>query len=57
MPKIDEEKLRHYWKVEEAQGKALKKLNRLTAKIEDMKWDCDAEVYEALLDIFDTLNV
>ena len=33
---------------------------RLTAmlidKIEDMDWDCDAEVYDELLKIFDALN-
>ena len=57
MATIDDEMLRHYWKVEEAQEKALEKLGRLAGKIEDMKLDCDAEVYEAVLDIFDTLNV
>ena len=57
MTEISDEKLRHYMLVEAAQVVTLDKLNRLTSKIEDMEWDCDAEVYEALLDIFDTLNV
>ena len=57
MTEISDGKLKRYWKVEKAQEAALEKLNRLTSKIEDMEWDCDAEVYEALLDIFDTLNV
>lgn len=35
---------------------ALAKVNKLTAAIEDMKLDCDAEVYEELLKIADILG-
>lgn len=35
---------------------ALRKVNRLTAAIEDMKLDCDSEVYEELLKIADILG-
>lgn len=35
---------------------ALKKANRLIAAIDDMKYDCDGEVYETLLVIADILG-
>lgn len=35
---------------------ALRKVNKLTAAIEDMKLDCDAEVYDTLLAIADILG-
>lgn len=36
--------------------KALAKMDRLLASIEDMKLDCDAEVYEQLCQIADMLK-
>ena len=36
--------------------KAFNLVNKVIGKIEDMKWDCDGEVYDALLKIQDVLG-
>ena len=36
--------------------RALKMVNKVIAKIEDMKWDCDGEIYDELLKIADVLG-
>ncbi len=41
---------------EGARDEALVKVNKLTSAIEDMKYDCDGEVYETLLAIADILG-
>ena len=48
--------LKELHNAEGACNKALAKLNKLTAAIEDMKLDCDAEAYDALLEIADILG-
>ena len=45
-----------YTEADEACNKALMLVNHLTEAIEDMKYDCDGEVYGALLKIADVLG-
>lgn len=54
---IAEDKARYYWEVERALTDGLTMTGKLIRSIEDMRYDCDAEVYDALLAIFDRLNV
>lgn len=48
--------LKQLHNAEGACDKALAMVNKLTDAIEDMKYDCDAEVYEELLKIADILG-
>lgn len=48
--------LKQLHNAEGACDKALAKVNKLTDAIEDMRYDCDAEVYDKLLEIADILG-